>query len=60
VPTGFCAMPLLPYLARAAGEMITPEGWARVLMKGEKGSFRVKRTVDGSTTSVLAMFLYRL
>ncbi|MNR04740.1 hypothetical protein D3C85_1207280 [compost metagenome] len=47
----------MPYLARAAGEIIMAAGWASALMKAENGFFSVILMVIGSTTSVLSMTL---
>jgi hypothetical protein len=51
---------LLAVFFSAAGEIIAVAGCARILINAENGSFRVILTVAGSTTSVLAIFLYRL
>ena len=57
VPTGFL-LTSSPYLAMAAGLIIRAPGWATVLMKAPKGSFRTNLTVDSSrTTSSLTGFI---
>ncbi len=45
---------------QGGGEIIAVAGCARILMNAENGSLRVIFTVAGSTTSVWAIFLYRL
>jgi hypothetical protein len=49
VPTGWLANSL-PYFLTAAGLTMRPVLRVRLLIRGENGCLRVKRTVAGSTT----------